>query len=464
MNELQSHHLADIFPLIENDDFRELVADIKANGLADPIDLYQGKILDGRNRYRACVAAGIELEKHNVRHFRPELYGDPLSYVISKNLKRRHLNESQRGMIAARIARLPQGARTDLSPIGEKSQEERARIVSVGKRTVERADAVIDHGAPELQRAVERGELAVSVAAEVAKLPEAEQRRIVEPAEPHIPGKLSRRAMAEVKKVRREGREAALGARQHALPSRKFGVIVADPEWRFEPWSRSTGMDRAPDNHYPTSVASVIADRDVASIAAADCVLFLWATGPMIREGLAVMEAWGFEYKTQVIWRKSTPITGYWFRSVHELLLVGTRGHPVAPAMGTQPASVIDAPSPGAHSAKPEVFLEMIETYFPKTPKIELNRRGPARPGWSAWGNESTTDPDATEIHEDPHSSREVSSGAVPQDQAPHAGTGSETLAVCEGRIEGRGANAPAADDLDGIPDFLRREPAEAAE
>jgi N6-adenosine-specific RNA methylase IME4 len=201
-------------------------------------------------------------------------------------------------------------------------------------------------------------------------------------------------AKIEVKKQARANRERELGAHQCALPTQKFGVIVADPEWRFEPWSRATGMDRAADNHYPTSVASVIAARDVASIAASDCVLFLWATGPMICEALAVMEAWGFKYKTQVIWRKPTPITGYWFRSVHELLLVGTRGHPTAPAMGTQPASVIDAPSPGSHSSKPEIFLEMIETYFPTLPKIELNRRGPARPSWSCWGNES--EPTAT--------------------------------------------------------------------
>jgi N6-adenosine-specific RNA methylase IME4 len=78
---------------------------------------------------------------------------------------------------------------------------------------------------------------------------------------------------------------------------------------------------------------------------------------------------------------------GYWFRSNHELLLVGTRGNIPAPAPGMQWRSVIDAPV-GAHSAKPEVVLEMIEEYFPTLPKIELNRRGPARPGWDAWGNE----------------------------------------------------------------------------
>jgi N6-adenosine-specific RNA methylase IME4 len=70
-------------------------------------------------------------------------------------------------------------------------------------------------------------------------------------------------------------------------------VILADPEWRFEPWSRTTGMDRAADNHYPTSAVGRIAARSVEDIAADDCVLFLWATAPMLCEALAVIEDLG---------------------------------------------------------------------------------------------------------------------------------------------------------------------------
>src|SRR6202035_5780837 len=103
---------------------------------------------------------------------------------------------------------------------------------------------------------------------------------------------------------RRTEREHDLGQKQQALPQQKFGVIVADPEWRFEPWSRSNGMDRAADNHYPTSCTEVIAARDVPSIAADDCVLFLWATVPMLPHALIVMGAWGFDYQSHVIWAK----------------------------------------------------------------------------------------------------------------------------------------------------------------
>lgn len=194
------------------------------------------------------------------------------------------------------------------------------------------------------------------------------------------------------KKAKRVEREQTTAAKILALPTKKYGVIVADPEWRFEPYSRETGMDRSADNHYSTTATDVIAQRDVASIAAPDCALFLWATAPMIREALEVMEAWGFEYKTQAVWVKQRVGdgrgSGYWFLGEHEVLLVGTRGKIPAPAMGTQFRSVIEAPV-GEHSEKPERALEIVETYFPNLPKIELNRRGLARKGWDAWGAEA---------------------------------------------------------------------------
>jgi hypothetical protein len=101
---LLSHPLARIFPLLDGKPLEELVDDIRINGLREPIVLHEGKILDGRNRDRARIEAGVEP--------RYETYSgsDPLAYVVSLNLKRRHLDESQHAMVAARIARLPKGA------------------------------------------------------------------------------------------------------------------------------------------------------------------------------------------------------------------------------------------------------------------------------------------------------------------------------------------------------------------
>ena len=157
-------------------------------------------------------------------------------------------------------------------------------------------------------------------------------------------------------------------------------------------------MDRAAENHYPTSETTAIAAREVRKLALDHCALFLWATVPMLPDALTVMEAWGFGYVTHWVWMKDRVGTGYWNRNAHELLLLGTRGNVPAPAPGTQWPSVILA-RPTEHSAKPERFHELIEAYFPNLPKIELNRRGPARPGWDAWGNEAETEEDGA--HDD---------------------------------------------------------------
>lgn len=190
------------------------------------------------------------------------------------------------------------------------------------------------------------------------------------------------------KKQKRAEREEALAEKTMALPGKKYGVIYADPEWRFEVFSRESGMDRAADNHYPTSALDEICARDVGALAADDCVLFLWVTTPMLGVFPKVLYAWGFAYKSCIVWAKDRSGTGYWTRDRAEHLVIATRGAPPCPAMGEQCDSLVAAPV-GAHSAKPARFAEIIEAMFPNLPKIELNRRGPPRAGWDAWGNEA---------------------------------------------------------------------------
>lgn len=289
--------------------------------------------------------------------------------------------------------------------------------------TYRQAKTVVDAGAPDLVKAVDDGDIAVSAAAQIASLPSGQQAEIMKKLTRDVDGHLTAEAQRHIRQLakevrahdqkrkaeRRERRETELGAKISALPDRRYGVILSDPEWGFQPYSRETGMDRAADNHYPTSSTDAIAQRPVHTIAADDCILFLWATAPMLEDALRVMNAWGFAYKTNVIWAKDRVGTGYWFRNKHELLLVGTKGYIPAPAMGTQFESLIQAPVT-VHSAKPEIFLDMIERYFPNVPKIELNRRGPPRLGWDAWGNEADAGA-AEEAHADPFgdSSSEVS-------------------------------------------------------
>ena len=194
----------------------------------------------------------------------------------------------------------------------------------------------------------------------------------------------------KAKQEPRAERERATAAKivSLRLPGRRYGVILEDPEWRDEVWSRETGLDRSPDNHYATSPAGIILARDeVAKLAADDCVLFLWSTIQHAAIAYEVLKARGFTYASQVIWKKPSIGMGRWVRSLHEIFLIGTRGKIPCPAPGKQWPSVIEAPR-GRHSEKPDKFYELIEAYFPTIPKIELNARRRRR-GWDLYRPEA---------------------------------------------------------------------------
>ena len=189
---LPTHPFADLFPLMDDAALNELAADIRANGLRDPIVIYQGKVLDGRNRLLASQTAGIdptvvEFEGNDAQ---------ALDFVISRNLRRRHLNDSQRAMVAADIATMRQGERTDLPPNGgtKTSQADAAEMLNVSKRNVERATVVKSRGAPELKVAVKAGEIPVSAAANVAREPVERQREFVKNLPRDNDGKVKPRA------------------------------------------------------------------------------------------------------------------------------------------------------------------------------------------------------------------------------------------------------------------------------
>jgi N6-adenosine-specific RNA methylase IME4 len=122
--------------------------------------------------------------------------------------------------------------------------------------------------------------------------------------------------------------------------------------------------------------------------AAEDCVLFLWATAPMLDKGIETLRAWGFDYVSNYVWVKDKIGLGHWNRNKHEHLLIGTRGSIPAPAMGTQHESVIAAPRT-RHSAKPAAVREMIEGMFPSLPRLEMFSRG-SHEGWDCWGAEAS--------------------------------------------------------------------------
>jgi ParB-like chromosome segregation protein Spo0J len=184
MTTLTFHPLADVFPLLAGEEFDALMADIAAPGLCEAVWLYQGQILDGRNRYRACQVLGLDCATQDY------LGNDPLGFVLSMNLRRRHLDESQRGMVAARLATMRQGERTDLPSIeGRLSQADVADLLNVGVATVERAKKVQRDAAPEVVQAVDAGELTITAALPFTDIPKHDQAAILAEVRGHVHGK-----------------------------------------------------------------------------------------------------------------------------------------------------------------------------------------------------------------------------------------------------------------------------------
>lgn len=168
-----------------------------------------------------------------------------------------------------------------------------------------------------------------------------------------------------------------------ALPTGTFSLIYADPPWQYD-FSNHSG--KVCENHYPTMTTEAICDLAVSDVAAPNCILFLWATNPKLKDALAVVEAWGFDYKTNAAWEKTGLGLGYYFRQNHELLLVATRGQPGVPTAPARPPSVIHAKK-GRHSEKPDLVRDLLNRMYPGAHCLELFARK-AHPGWAAWGNQ----------------------------------------------------------------------------
>jgi N6-adenosine-specific RNA methylase IME4 len=183
------------------------------------------------------------------------------------------------------------------------------------------------------------------------------------------------------------------------LPQGRFGAILADPPWHFEVWSINPGARIPhPSQHYATMGLDEIAALPVADLAADDCVLFIWITWPMLTHALAVVDSWGFKYKTCAFaWIKADVSTinlfpgpvdadmrlGYWTRANSEVCLLATRGQPKRRDAGVRQGII--EPS-RQHSRKPDCVHERIERLV-GGPYLELFARQ-RRPGWIAWGNE----------------------------------------------------------------------------
>jgi N6-adenosine-specific RNA methylase IME4 len=176
-----------------------------------------------------------------------------------------------------------------------------------------------------------------------------------------------------------------------------FETILADPPWRFQNRTGKMAPEHRRLARYETMTIDEIATLPVGDVASVAAHLYLWVPNALLAEGLAVMEAWGFTYKTNLVWFKTRKDggpdgrgVGFYFRNVTELVLFGVRGSRRTLAPGRRQVNLF-AERKREHSRKPERLYEIVEACSPG-PYLELFARHP-RAGWHQWGDELLLEP-----------------------------------------------------------------------
>jgi len=175
----------------------------------------------------------------------------------------------------------------------------------------------------------------------------------------------------------------------HPLPEDKYRVFYSDPPWEYTSGNQHSTEEQATviGTHYPSMTIPELCALDIESLAADDAVLFLWVTSPLLEESFEVVEAWGFKYKTSMVWDKVKHNVGHYVSVRHELILICTRGS-CKPDVPTLHNSVLTLERT-EHSRKPEKIREIIDEIYPVGKRIELFARGEVSKGWDTWGNEA---------------------------------------------------------------------------
>ncbi|MEM0124304.1 MAG: MT-A70 family methyltransferase [Candidatus Micrarchaeaceae archaeon] len=392
VSELKPHPHQGLVPKMTEEEYSALVKDIKLNGILQPIDITPERvILDGHHRVKAAKELGIKEVEVRI----PDLGNmSEDEYLVSVALNRRHLTEGQKAMLALEYQKIlsarlqseagkkainerwhPEGYVSEDVSETYRSKDSRkivAEQFKVSEWKLRQANAITQN-APDIVEKVKDGSLSLNEAAVLARKPkeirdQALKQKIENPRK-------------DVRTILRSLNNEIAVNNPPAPPQGKFAVIYADPPWKYD---FVTSQTRAVENHYPTMELGDIKKLPVP--AADDAILYLWAPPAKLEDALQVMNAWGFQYKTNMVWIKDRIGAGYYARMRHEILLIGTKGNFGVPAESDRPDSVIEAPRT-EHSKKPEIVYEIIEKAYPKHSKIELFARS-KRNGWEAWGNE----------------------------------------------------------------------------
>jgi len=372
------HSASTIFPLLEGEEFPGLVESIRAKGLLNPIWLHpDGSIIDGRNRYRACLKAGVQPQFETWSG-----KGSLTDFVFAQNFDRRHLNATMRALAAKRaepfyaaearqrqLAALKKGKKH--APVSQKidyranesKAAARAARVSKSNRTYIADLKRIEKESPTVYARIESGELEL------------------------IPAKRQVREQKREKR-RKENAELVKVAKTPEEIKAKFATIMIDPPWDRGDEGDVNQFGRANPDYHTMPFADIL-KLPVADKADVDCHLYLWITNRSLFKGLELMEAWGFRYITCLTWCKPTFGIGNYYRGSTEQILFAVKGQQPLKRkdVGTWFLAERGKNDLGKddHSAKPEEAFQLIESCSPG-PYLEWFPGSKVRDGWTKLG------------------------------------------------------------------------------
>ncbi len=354
MKEYKFHEYSYLFPMIEGKEFEELKQDIKQNGLIEPIWLYEEQIIDGRNRYNSCKETGIE------PRFQPYEGKNIVQFIISLNQKRRHLTKQQWACVGV-----------DALPMFEKEAEKRMK-----SGTNQYSPSVtIREG--ETGKSSEITAKNFNVGSRYIEFAKQIKQELPEKFEEIKAGKT--KLTQVIREMKKEKQLETIKSEDFKPPEGKFNVIVIDPPWQYGGYDPD-GLRGQGD--YPTMTIEQL--KEIKLPTADDCVLWLWGVDLLLKETLDLIEYWGFERKSTLIWDKQIIGLGHWLRNQHEYCFLCVKGKPVF--HGESTSSILNAKRL-KHSEKPQEFYDLVEKTSPYKDKLDYFARK-KRKGWIVFGDE----------------------------------------------------------------------------
>ncbi len=439
VNLIEFHQACLLLPKMLDEEYQALRASIRSGYDSNkPIELFDGKILDGRHRYQACNDEKIEPRFITLTDI------DPYDYVRKVHEGRRSWsNQVQKALVIGELLKMSDEFQADQQRIKDEGNRKRAEAAvgndnSTGsnqysskptRTVVPQTLAPLSYEPPQL---LTQSPPSVAIPSpppvrpsipQIAATPVYAPPPKVELPEPPKPAKQPERTTAVVaakigvnrgaveqaqtiqdkrpdlaEKVKsgemkpgealRQIKKDQVAEKVGALPEGKFRVIYADPPWSYnDKCDTGSVQSGGAEKHYPSMSLAELSAIPIPDRTPNDAVLFLWVTSPLLPDGLKLANDWGFKYKSAFIWDKVKHNMGHYNSVRHEILMICTKGS-CTPDVAKLYDSVQVIERSDKHSEKPEEFREIIDTLYPHGPRMELFRRGEVPAGWTVWGSD----------------------------------------------------------------------------